>query len=214
MKIAEIMENSKRRDHWEEIYQTKETEEVSWYQKSPKTSLELIQQSDLPKTARIIDMGGGDSLLVDNLLEMGFNNISVVDISETALNKSRERLGAKGADVNWIQGNATRFHPPGKFDLWHDRATFHFLIHENKIDRYLQTAYQHINPEGILLLGTFSEKGPHQCSGLPVNQYSSKSLVRRLEKQFEIITCKTIDHFTPTGSAQNFLYCIFRRKSP
>ncbi len=207
------MENSERRDHWEEIYRTKASEEVSWYQKSPQTSLELIQQSNLPMTARIIDVGGGDSLLVDHLLELGYRDISVVDISETALNKSRERLDANADDINWIQGDVRRLGLSGKFDLWHDRATFHFLIDENEIDRYLQTAYQHLNPEGILLLGTFSEKGPSQCSGLPVRQYSVKNLVHRLEKQFEIITSKTIDHFTPSGNAQNFLYCIFRKKA-
>ncbi|MEN8788272.1 MAG: class I SAM-dependent methyltransferase [Flavobacteriaceae bacterium] len=207
------MGNSEKRDHWEKIYLTKDSEELSWYQEIPRTSLELIGQLELPVTARIIDVGGGDSLLADHLVELGYQDITVVDISKTALAKSRNRLGGKDDKVKWVQGDVVAFIPPEKFDFWHDRATFHFLIDENEIESYLETAHHYLNADGILLLGTFSDKGPDQCSGLPVRRYSEESLGRRLAKQFDIIRCKTVDHHTPTGNAQNFLYCILRKKS-
>ncbi len=206
------MENSERRQHWEKIYRTKETEELSWFQESPTISLEFIDGLAIPMTARIIDMGGGDSLLADHLLALGYQHLTVADISETALNKARIRLGANADNVNWIRSEATNFRQPEGYDLWHDRATFHFLTQEDEIDNYLKIVHQHLNSEGILLLGTFSDRGPDQCSGLPVNQYSEISLAKRLEKYFEKLSCKVADHHTPGGTAQNFLYCCFRKK--
>lgn len=206
------MENSERRQHWEKIYHSKETEEVSWYQESPTISLEFIDELAIPMTSKIIDMGGGDSLFTDHLFALGYRHLTVVDISETALNKARIRLGAKAEKVNWIRSDATTFQQPDGYDLWHDRATFHFLTREDEIDQYLQTIHQHLNSRGILLLGTFSEQGPDQCSGLPVKQYSEISLAKRLEKYFEKVSCKVADHHTPGGTSQNFLYCCFRKK--
>ena len=206
------MEKSERRNHWEKIYRTKETEEVSWYQASPTISLEFIAGLEIPMEAKIIDMGGGDSLLADHLLALGYQHLTVVDISETALNKARKRLGAKADKVSWIRTEAVKFIQAEGYDLWHDRATFHFLTQEAEIDRYLKTVHENLNRAGILLLGTFSEQGPDQCSGLPVKQYSAVSLAKRVEIYFEKIRCRTADHYTPGGASQNFLYCCFRKK--
>lgn len=205
------MSITERKQHWENIYQSKSMDEVSWYQPEPSTSLYFLNLCEVPKTAKIIDVGGGDSYLVDCLLEQEYENITVVDISEKALNKARQRLGKKAEKVNWIVADAANFQPPEKYDFWHDRATFHFLTQEQEIQQYLQTARKYIKPFGYLVLGTFSEDGPGKCSGLKVKQYSEQSMTNRVKESFEKIQCIKTDHETPFQTTQNFIFCSFKR---
>jgi len=199
-----------RRQHWENVYETKSPSEVSWTQAKPEISLELIHSFNLPKSASIIDVGGGDSRLVDFLSEEGFENITVLDISAKALEKAKQRLGPKAKKVSWVVSDITEFEPASNFDLWHDRAAFHFLTHPEEIDKYLEIAQNHVT--GYITIGTFSENGPKKCSGLDIKQYSEESLSRQFSESFEKISCTTEDHQTPFGTTQNFLFCSFKRK--
>ena len=204
------MSTSNRRQHWETIYKTKALNELGWFQPTPETSLDLIAQFKLPKTAKIIDIGGGDSFLVDYLLELGYTNISVLDISATALERAKQRLGKQAKQVTWILADITSFKPTGKYDFWHDRAAFHFLTSEVEISHYLHTVQQSLNVNGILVLGTFSNKGPKKCSGLEIKQYSETTMTKRLDEVFEKISCVTVDHKTPSDTLQNFVFCSFK----
>jgi ubiquinone/menaquinone biosynthesis C-methylase UbiE len=205
------MENSDRKKHWENIYQTKELKDLSWYQPSPTTSLDFLKQFNISKTAKIIDIGGGDSLLVDNLLDLGYTDITVLDISDAALDRSKKRLGDRSSKIKWIVADAATFKPAEKYDFWHDRATFHFLTKEQEIENYIDTVHRSINPTGILVIGTFSEQGPKKCSGIEITQYSETTMTKRLINFFEKIKCITIDHRTPSGMIQNFIFCSFRK---
>ena len=205
------MENFDRKNHWETIYQTKELNDVSWYQPTPETSLEFITQFNLPKTAKIIDIGGGDSFLVDYLLDLGYQDISVLDISTSAIEKAKLRLGEKSNKVKWIVTDITLFKPTEQYDFWHDRAAFHFLTTETDISTYLGTARDAIRSTGIMLIGTFSEQGPKKCSGIEIKQYSESSMTERLKNIFEKINCITIDHKTPFDTIQNFVFCSFKK---
>lgn len=205
------MKNFDRKEHWEKIYQTKKLQEASWFQPTPKTSLNLFKQFKVPNTAKIIDIGGGDSLLVDHLLYAGYLDITVLDISSAAIEKAKERLGDKAKNVNWIVADAVTFKCEEKYDFWHDRAAFHFLTDEHEVSEYLETAQQHLKNSGILVFGTFSEQGPTKCSGIAIKQYSKKTLSLRLQHYFELINCKTVDHKTPSGTTQNFIFCSFRK---
>lgn len=205
------MEKSERKKHWENIFRTKELNEVSWFQATPGTSLDFLRQSNLPKTAKIIDIGGGDSFLVDHLLDSGYCDITVLDISKTAINRSKFRLGGLAKNVKWIVSDVIDYKPAERYDFWHDRATFHFLTDEYEISRYLDTAKSCINPNGMLVIGTFSEQGPNRCSGIEIRQYSETSMTNRLKNGFEKAGCITVDHKTPSGSIQNFVFCSFRK---
>jgi Methylase involved in ubiquinone/menaquinone biosynthesis len=205
------METFDRQSHWEHIYQTKSLSEVSWYQPVPVTSLEFLKQFDIPVTAKIIDVGGGDSLFVDHLLRLGYENVTVLDISETAINRAKERLGDQSGKVMWIVSDATTFQPQEKYDFWHDRATFHFLTQDGDIDRYIDNVRQGINPDGIVVIGTFSDNGPQKCSGIEIKQYSETTMAARMKRFFEKIKCFTIDHKTPFDTVQNFIFCSFRK---
>ncbi len=205
------MQNFNRKKHWENIYQTKALEEVSWFQPTPETSLNFFKQFNVPATAKIIDIGGGDSFLVDHLLDLGYQDITVLDISEIALDRARQRLGDRANTVKWIVADAATFKTNEKYDFWHDRAAFHFLTEENEISDYLDTVQQCIKPNGILVIGTFSEKGPQKCSGIEIRQYSEKAMTGRLKHFFEKIKCITVDHNTPFGTIQNFVFCSFRK---
>jgi SAM-dependent methyltransferase len=199
-----------RKKHWEEVYETKNPDQVSWTQEIPKTSLEFIHSFGLEKTAKIIDIGGGDSKLVDYLLEEGFENITVLDISAKALEKSQNRLGVKAKKINWIVSDITEFEPNTTYDIWHDRATFHFLTTAKQVSKYMNIARKSVN--GYLTIGTFSENGPKKCSGLEIKQYNEQELTSELENGFEKIKCITEDHLTPFDTTQNFLFCSFRRQ--
>lgn len=205
------MENFDRKKHWESIYQTKELKDVSWFQSTPETSLEFFKQFNVPITAKVIDIGGGDSFLVDHLLDLGYQDISVLDISSVAIDRAKKRLGDKGKNVKWIVADAATFKPTEKYDFWHDRAAFHFLTEDQEISNYLETAQQNINPSGVLVIGTFSEQGPKKCSGIEIKQYSEKTMTDRLKRFFEKIKCITVDHKTPFNTIQNFVFCSFRK---
>ena len=197
--------------HWETIYKTKGPEQLSWTQEVPLTSLQFIEGFHLPKTARIIDIGGGDSRLVDHLIAEGFTNITVLDISEEALQRAQLRLGEKAKLVRWIVADVTIFQPEVEYDLWHDRAAFHFLTTVPQVSTYLSVARQAVHPGGYAVIGTFSDNGPDRCSGLTVKQYNEDELVHRLNKGFQKIRCITEDHRTPFDTIQSFLFCSFKR---
>lgn len=200
-----------KKQHWESVYTTKSPNEVSWTQEIPQTSLNFIHEFNLSKDASIIDIGGGDGKLVDYLLAEGYNNISVLDISETAINKAKVRLGAKASQVNWIVSDITEFKPQAKYDCWHDRATFHFLTEQNEVNKYLEIARNAVI--GYLTIGTFSEKGPEKCSMLHVHKYSEESLQKELSNGFEKIRCIEEDHETPFNTKQNFVFCSFKKST-
>ncbi|MBX2930949.1 MAG: class I SAM-dependent methyltransferase [Chitinophagaceae bacterium] len=205
------MEVFDRKKHWENIYQTKQLNEVSWYQPKPQTSINIIEQFNLPKTANIIDIGGGDSFLIDYLLNNGYQNIAVLDIAETAIEKAKKRLGTKATKATWLVTDITDFKPTEKYDFWHDRAAFHFLTNETDIATYVQLVSENIQPNGIMTIATFSEKGPLKCSGIFIKQYSEETLTKTFEKDFDKIQCFTIDHQTPFNTTQNFLFGSFRK---
>ena len=198
-----------KKKHWETVYETKKPAQVSWTQETPKTSLEFILSFGLSKTARIIDIGGGDSKLVDCLLEKGFKNITVLDISAKSLEKAKKRLGEKGNNVNWIVSDITNFEPTMTFDVWHDRATFHFLTKTQQIEKYIKTARNSVS--GFLTIGTFSENGPTKCSGLEIKQYNENEMATVFKDGFDKIKCETEDHLTPFDTKQNFVFCSFKR---
>ena len=200
--------------HWDNIYKTKELKDLSWYQSSPTTSLDFIKQFTIPTTAKIIDIGGGDCYLVDHLLDLGYQNITVLDISSAALDRAKKRLGDRATKVKWIVADVATFKPTEKYDFWHDRATFHFLTKEQEINNYIYTVHQCINLKGILVIGTFSEQGPKKCSGVYIKQYSEMAMTNRLKNLFEKIKCITVDHSTPFNTIQNFIFCSFRKLEP
>ena len=188
--------------------------EVSWFQPYPKTSVEFLELFNLPLTANIIDVGGGDSHLVDILLEKGYQNIWVLDISANAIERAKERLGIQADKVHWIVSDVIEFDFKDlRFDLWHDRAAFHFLTTDDKIDRYVSLAKDAISKNGYLVLGTFSEEGPEKCSGLQVKRYSETSMRAKFEGSFVCIKCIHEDHITPFNTSQNFLFCSFKRNN-
>lgn len=205
------MEDFNRHAHWENIYKTKQLREVSWFQPTPTTSLEFLKEFNIPTTAKIIDVGGGDSYFVDYLLELGYQDITVLDIAETAIERAKERLGEKAERVKWIVADAAAFVPTDKYDFWHDRAAFHFLTQEKEIENYIDIVQRSISSTGILVIGTFSENGPKKCSGIEIKQYSEISMTDRLKRFFEKIRCITVDHKTPYDTIQNFIFCSFRK---
>ena len=206
------MEDFDRKKHWEKIYQTKELKEVSWFQPTPETSLDLIKKTEILKTSKIIDVGGGDSFLVDNLLDLGYQDITVLDISDSAIDRAKKRLGERAKLVKWIVTDITDFNPSEKYDCWHDRAAFHFLTDEKEITQYVKTVSECINKDGNLIIGTFSDKGPEKCSGIPIKQYTENRLENQFSDTFQKIECDTIDHQTPFDTIQNFIFCRFKKK--
>ncbi len=198
-----------KKEHWETIYKTKELKEVSWYQPVPQTSLDLLKKHNIPLDAKIIDIGGGDSFLADNLLKLGYSDITVLDISEEAILKAQRRLGDDAKKINWIVSDVTDFRPEVKYDFWHDRAAFHFLTAEKDITQYKEIAKQGISKNGILAIGTFSKNGPLKCSGIEIKQYSEQSLEEQFNPDFKLIDKFTVDHNTPFGTVQNFVFGIF-----
>ncbi len=196
-------------NHWDTVYETKNPDQVSWTQEIPKTSLDFIHSFGLTKAAKIIDIGGGDSKLADYLLAEGFENITVLDISAKALEKAKQRLGDKAKKINWVVTDITEFEPDATFDVWHDRATFHFLTTSDQVAKYMDTARKFVN--GYLTIGTFSDNGPEKCSGLSIKKYSEETLTTELKNGFDKVRCITEDHTTPFHTKQNFLFCSFKR---
>ena len=198
------------KDHWERIYQSKAFQELTWAQEVPHTSLDFIRSFNLPLDARIIDMGGGDSMLVDHLLNLGYTNITVLDISAQSLERAKQRLGVEAYKVKCLAGDARTFVCERPYDLWHDRAAFHFLVTEEDVRNYLRMAGRCVSQ--FMILGTFSTTGPAKCSGLPVHQYSDHQLAHLFMEDFRKIKCINVDHVTPTKATQNFTFCSFRKK--
>ncbi len=206
------MSNNSIKQHWEDIYQAKDTaREVSWYQDIPKTSIDLILSTRTDKNGSIIDVGGGDSKLVDKLLELGFKNISVLDISAKALQKAKTRLGGKAELVAWIEADVLEFDTESRFDVWHDRATFHFLTKKEDIANYVEIAGKLIKPAGYLIISTFSMNGPKKCSGLDITQYSEDSIIKIFQGEFNHMRSFEETHTTPFNTKQSFLFSIFKR---
>ena len=199
------------KEHWETIYKTKQPNEVSWTEQIPSASLEFINKLKIPKTAKIIDIGGGDSKLVDFLLAQGYTDLSVLDISETAIIRAKERLGDKAKYVKWIIRDILDFKSTEKYDLWHDRAAFHFQTEEADIDKYLNIIKNAVI--GWSIIGTFSVDGPKKCSGLDISQYDEKSLTKLfMQDNISIKRVEYINHTTPFETIQNFIFCSFSSK--
>ncbi len=199
------------KNYWDKIYQTKLPNEVSWTQDIPRTSLDFIHGFGLSKKARIIDIGGGDSRLAECLLVEGYQDITVLDISEKALERAKVRLGQNAGKINWIVSDIIEFKPAEAYDIWHDRATFHFLTTKDQIAAYIDIALK--AARAYLTIGTFSETGPSVCSGLNIKQYSEQELQKELAGRFDKIRCITEDHITPFNTKQNFLFCSFKRSA-
>lgn len=196
------------KEHWEKVYQTQQPDAVSWFQEHATRSLELVRSVGTSLNANIIDVGGGASTLVDDLLSNGFNNISVLDLSAKALDVARKRLGTEGDRVTWIPGDICTVNLPDQtYDIWHDRAVFHFLTDSADRTAYVQQVMKSVKPGGHVIVATFSPDGPEQCSGLPVARYAPEQLHQEFGPSFELIEHMSEEHKTPAGSVQHFVYC-------
>ncbi|MBT1513842.1 methyltransferase domain-containing protein [Bradyrhizobium sp. SRL28] len=210
------MEDTSRQAHWENVYTTKGENEVSWFQQSPAPSLDLIVQAGATRESAIIDIGGGSSRLVDNLVEQGFEDVTVLDLSAAALAAARSRLeshlGASAEGVSWIVADAATWEPARIYDIWHDRAAFHFLTDASDRDAYIAHLGRGLRIGGHAIVATFALDGPEKCSGLPVVRYDSASLGRTLGTAFRLIHTQRHEHATPWQSRQNFQFSIFRHE--
>ena len=202
------MNTKERKSHWEKIYETKALTDVSWYQPTPQTSLTLIEKTGISKEAKIIDIGGGDSFLVDHLLELGYSNITVLDISVAAIERAKTRLGKNADKVNWIVSDITLFETNEQFDLWHDRAAFHFLTSMSDINAYVQHAKNFTQQNAHLIVGTFSEEGPLKCSGIEITQYNAHSLPMIFENDWKQVDNISVIHPTPFNTEQDFIFSV------
>lgn len=199
------------KQHWENIYDKKPLTDVSWYEPVSETSLSFIEELHLSKNAVIIDIGGGDSFLAEDLLKKGYTNLSVLDISGKSLERAKVRLGKSANKIHWSESNILDFRPAQQYDLWHDRAAFHFITKADDQKKYVQIVRNAIKENGFLLLGTFSNNGPDKCSGLPVQQYSEDKMTLLLAPYFKKVKCIRQEHPTPFHTVQEFLFCSFKR---
>ena len=195
-----------KKSHWENVFATKTKTEVSWFQENPETSVNFIKEFNLPKDSKIIDIGGGDSYFIDALLDLGFTNLFLLDISAKAIERIKDRLGEKSKNVTFIVSDILDFEPEITFDFWHDRASFHFLTQINQIQKYAAIVSKSIVKNGKMIMGTFSENGPKKCSGLDITQYSETKMSAIFENDFDKINCFTEDHKTPFDTIQNFIF--------
>lgn len=200
------------KNHWETVYETKNHKQVSWFQEHADMSLQFIRDTGVPQDARILDVGAGASVLVDDLLDAGFNNLSVLDISAAALRSAQVRLGTASSQVNWIEADITQLElPEASVDVWHDRAVFHFLTDPQDRQRYVQTVLHAVKPGGHVIMATFAEDGPLKCSGLDIVRYRPDTLHGEFGSGFELVKSAKEQHHTPSGADQNFVYCYCRR---
>lgn len=203
------MEN---KTHWEKIYRTKESSQVSWYQLHPTMSLQYIQNTGVSRAGQIIDIGGGASTLVDHLLDDGFQNITVLDISAEALGIAKQRLAVRAEVVTWLEADITKINLPNHvYDVWHDRAVFHFLTKPEERTRYVNIVKKSVKPGGHVIVATFAIDGPEKCSGLEVARYDSQSLHNEFGMDFELLDNTLEEHHTPFGTEQKFIYCYCRK---
>ena len=184
------------KDHWENVYQSKNENQLSWYQKTPSKSIDLINSLNLARESRIIDVGAGESRLVDNLLILGFKNITVLDISSESIEKTKQRLGKKSKLVKWVVSDIVDFTPDESFDLWHDRAAFHFLTQKTRINKYVDLVNNSVNSNGKLIISTFSTNGPSKCSGLQISQYCENSISELFKEKFHLSSSEITTHQT------------------
>jgi SAM-dependent methyltransferase len=203
--------NDERKSHWDEVYNRRQVTQVSWYQSRPEKSLELIRASGVQLHHPIIDVGGGASFLIEALLDLGYCDLTVLDISSEALEKLRSRLSTRAAAVALLQQDVTAFRPMRRYALWHDRAVFHFLVHDDDRKRYVDALKQALYPAGHVVIATFGPEGPERCSGLPVKRYDAASLAKELGEEFLLVESSVELHHTPQGASQQFLYCRFQK---
>lgn len=198
--------------HWENVYSTKASDEVSWFQEHAALSLQLIRNADVPLSASIIDVGGGASTLVDDLLAEGYGQIAVLDLSAAALTKAKTRLGERATDVQWLVANVLEARlPAAAYDVWHDRAVFHFLTTVEQRHAYVQAVLHAVKPGGLVIVATFAEDGPDKCSGLPVMRYRADQLHAEFGQPFLLLGHEQESHHTPGGNEQKFVYCFCRK---
>lgn len=198
--------------HWEAVFKKRQANEVSWYQPHLRLSMQLIARAGISAKSRVIDVGGGDSTLVDDLLGMGLEEVSVLDISSEALARARQRLGGMAGRVNWVEADVTQVQlPSSHFDLWHDRAVFHFLTNPEERSAYTKLLGWALRPLGHLIVATFAPDGPQRCSGLPTMRYSPEALQAEFGPDFRLIAAEPEDHQTPAGVVQRFVYCLLQR---
>jgi SAM-dependent methyltransferase len=207
----EAMQNESRQAHWEGVYTQKGESEVSWFQENPTPSLELIEQVGATAASAIIDIGGGASRLADNLIDRGFRDVTVLDLSDAALQAAKTRLGGRASQVHWMVADATIWEPVKVYDVWHDRAAFHFLTEDRDRAAYAVRLERTLKVGGHAIIGTFALDGPERCSGLPVVRYDPVSLGRTLGPAFQLVDTRLHAHTTPWGSTQSFQFSIFRR---
>ncbi|MFH1816062.1 MAG: class I SAM-dependent methyltransferase [Pseudomonadota bacterium] len=206
--------NDGTKKHWEDVYASKAPDSVSWFQPHAQHSLDLIARAGIGLDAAIIDVGGGASTLVDDLLARGHTDLSVLDLSATALHAAQARLGDAAARVKWIEADITTVElPPRRFDLWHDRAVFHFLTDSAQRDAYVATVLRAVKPGGHVIVAAFAEDGPERCSGLQVMRYGANALHAQFGARFELLEHSREVHHTPTGVVQQFVYCFCRRSA-
>ncbi len=200
------------KEHWETVYTTKSSTEVSWFQEHAQLSLKLIRDAKIPSSASIIDVGGGASKLVDDLLASGYEYLTVLDLSAAAMAAAKARLGNAAGRVNWLEANILSAElPAGAYDVWHDRAVFHFLTTDDERQVYVNQVLHAVKPNGLVIVATFAEDGPTKCSGLPVTRYSASELHARFGKPFLLLGHEKETHHTPAGNEQKFVYCLFRK---
>ena len=198
-----------KKKHWENIYQTKNIDGVSWYQETPYESIELIKKFSTTDSDMIIDIGCGKSFLADNLLKLNYKNITLVDISLNALKEVKERLNNKS--LNFIETDVLNLKLERTFDIWHDRAVFHFINNKKSVEKYIYLCNEYIGEGGKLIIGTFAEDGPLKCSGLEIKRYSVENLKELFKENFEFIEGFKKLHSTPFGTQQSFTFCVFRK---
>ena len=200
-----------KKKHWENIYQTKNIDGVSWYQETPYESIELIKKFSTTDSDMIIDIGCGKSFLADNLLKLNYKNITLVDISLNALKEVKERLNNKS--LNFIESDVLNLKLVRTFDIWHDRAVFHFITNKKSVEKYISLCNEYIGEGGKLIIGTFAEDGPLKCSGLEIKRYSVENLKELFKENFEFIEGFKKLHCTPFDTQQSFTFCVFRKIS-
>lgn len=198
--------------HWEDFYRSKAPDAVSWYRPHLDISLTLICEAVSDRSAAIIDVGGGESTLVDDLLQRGYRNLTVLDMSAVALNATKQRLGSIAGQIAWVESDITVVDlPEHRYDVWHDRAVFHFLTEPSQRDAYIHALTRALKPDGRVVIATFGPLGPNRCSGLDVSRYDAQQLSHEFGPGFELVTSTLEDHHTPASSSQQFLYCRFRK---
>lgn len=199
-------------EHWEKVYSIEPDEKLSWFQKHPEQSVQLIRGLD-PRARGVVDVGGGQSALAGALVTMGIERVVVLDVSPSAVRRGQERMGNASSSVRWLVGDVLDEHAIGDIDVWHDRAVFHFLTDEDERRRYVQRAADALPPGGHAVIATFAPNGPEKCSGLPVHRYEAHELAETFGDSFSLVRSETERHTTPWGASQEFVYVVLERRA-